>query len=785
MSGSTSPTDPYDLSGVTRVLQQVQAANQGGLTAPQQAPPPGALTDPFNYNQAGSNAPGLFGQTQGFWRDAARLGANIAGAANARTPQGFLANGTGLGPALAAGIGQTYEQGRQDALTRSELASQGAATTGKQIENVVNASGLPLMVAKNRLMTGIYNSPGIQNAINQNLPGGGGPMAASESGGNPAAVNSKGYSGLYQFGAGRLAELGVYQPAQGENLKANQWQGQFNIPGFPQVKTQADFLSNPQAQQAVWQAHVGNIDQNIAQTPGAQNFNQAGLRAVAHLGGVTGMKNFVATGGKYDPSDSNGTTLTNYYNKFSAPGVGSPMAGPRVGGVPPMVGPQGASQPSQQPGPMVPGGRAPAMAGAPSADALNAQADALEQRARTADQVQKMGLPLATDDPAMLRQQVQDLRATALKLQTAAPIAGATETATRSAGLPFVGPEAAAKETATRSAGLPFVGPETAAKSANSNVDIRQGGMVRIIGPNGPEWIKNPQLEVTQNLTTGQEEYTHVSPPLPGSPPGTPGESSPVLDQSGKPAIKSIAPYVESARKKAADDFLGKDTDSFIAAQNTHQWLEQMNHAADTLNQNGGFLQTGPTAPERLAFANNVNDILRTSGLPEVFDSSKVAAWEELKKATTTAGFELSSHYEGHARQAAQTIINATSAVPAATNSPEGFKLVSAGIQEAAQSAIDLHNAKQEAFNNNGDITKAETDFYSKVPAQMYARRAISSVTPYTVTSDQELNRYLPGTFLNYKGRVVQVPARPGAPAIPDYLTSMAKPTVQAAPNGQ
>ena len=42
------------------------------------------------------------------------------------------------------------------------------------------------------------------------------------------------------------------------------------------------------------------------------------LICVAHLGGIGGMKRFVLTKGQYDPKDELGTSLSNYYAKFSA-----------------------------------------------------------------------------------------------------------------------------------------------------------------------------------------------------------------------------------------------------------------------------------------------------------------------------------------------------------------------------------------------------------------------------------------------------------------------------------
>jgi hypothetical protein len=118
----------------------------------------------------------------------------------------------------------------------------------------------------------------------------------------------------------------MYKPAAGENLGANQWRGTLDIPGFPDVKTQADFLASPAAQRAALDVHVRNIDTAIAQTPGADQYDANGLRAVAHLGGPEGMRKFVASNGQYDPADANGTHLSDYYRRFSAPGSGGGTA---------------------------------------------------------------------------------------------------------------------------------------------------------------------------------------------------------------------------------------------------------------------------------------------------------------------------------------------------------------------------------------------------------------------------------------------------------------------------
>jgi hypothetical protein len=53
-----------------------------------------------------------------------------------------------------------------------------------------------------------------------------------------------------------------------------------------------------------------------------QGYDLNGLRAVAHLGGIGGMRQFVRSGGRYNPSDAErstkpGTRLSTYYNDFS------------------------------------------------------------------------------------------------------------------------------------------------------------------------------------------------------------------------------------------------------------------------------------------------------------------------------------------------------------------------------------------------------------------------------------------------------------------------------------
>ena len=106
------------------------------------------------------------------------------------------------------------------------------------------------------------------------------------------------YSGLYQFGAARLAD---YKSASGDRF------------------TQDEFKQDAALQEKVMAWHLSDIDQTIAGLGDkAQGYNKDGLRAVAHLGGKSGMAKDVKSGGTYDPSDELGTSLSDYYAKFSA-----------------------------------------------------------------------------------------------------------------------------------------------------------------------------------------------------------------------------------------------------------------------------------------------------------------------------------------------------------------------------------------------------------------------------------------------------------------------------------
>jgi len=129
-------------------------------------------------------------------------------------------------------------------------------------------------------------------------------LTASESSGKSDAeitvADGRRFVGKLQFGEARLRD---YQRSTGTTF------------------TQDEFKADPALQDKVAAWHFADIDKAIAGLgDAAKGYDKHGLKAVAHLGGVTGMKRFVRSNGEYNPADELGTSLSDYYAKFSGGG---------------------------------------------------------------------------------------------------------------------------------------------------------------------------------------------------------------------------------------------------------------------------------------------------------------------------------------------------------------------------------------------------------------------------------------------------------------------------------
>jgi hypothetical protein len=127
-------------------------------------------------------------------------------------------------------------------------------------------------------------------------------LTVSESSGDPTAEitikDGRRFAGLLQFGEARLKD---YQKATKTSF------------------TQDDFIKDKSLQEKVALWHIKDIDKLIDSIKDKGKYtDRNGLRAVAHLGGKTGMKKFVKSQGKENPKDELGTSLQDYYEKFKA-----------------------------------------------------------------------------------------------------------------------------------------------------------------------------------------------------------------------------------------------------------------------------------------------------------------------------------------------------------------------------------------------------------------------------------------------------------------------------------
>lgn len=131
-------------------------------------------------------------------------------------------------------------------------------------------------------------------------------LGQSESGGNYGSVNSLGYTGKHQFGDARIAD---FSRATGMSISKQDL--------LPRDNSPEEMARSKALQDRVFQWHLADIDRAIDSNGLAESgYSRDALRAVAHLGGVGGMIKFARSGGKYNPSDDYGTSLSEYAQKF-------------------------------------------------------------------------------------------------------------------------------------------------------------------------------------------------------------------------------------------------------------------------------------------------------------------------------------------------------------------------------------------------------------------------------------------------------------------------------------
>lgn len=691
---------------------------------------------------------------------------------------------TPFGAVLGAGVGGLT----QGAGTGLQLQKLG-------MENRLHAAQLPMELARTKMLSDFWQHPEqIQQMMGGGTPfGAPAPAAAAPSPAVPSAPIAG--AGTPSPSSGPSIPFAANNPL---NIRFAGQDGAANTNGFAAFPTVEAGQAATDAQFGKYADRGINTVRQLVSTwaPPNENDTAGYIDRVAKQTGINPDQQINLK----DPS------VASVIQRAMAGVEGNKNARVQVaqagGGAVPV--PQQGQAPPQQSGQAGPSGGIPkspeeALA---MAQQYEQRANDLERQQATAKFFQAQGVPAFAPpgDAGALRQAAAAARnlafttpkaqwEEAVKLQYAAPIAAAQANAAVPATLAgkgfSLGPNDTQQFVPGSAADPAYI---SASEFAKPQV-LRPGGMVANMRTG--EVLKNPELHEA-TLPNGTTVPVHINPPSPFAPPGTAGTATGInMETAGRPTaggapgpavagpqmVSKLPPQIVQSREDAVKEFMGKDSDAYQAAQNTQAWLHQIDHAADTMSQAGPLYMTGPHADLRLGAMSDINDMARTLGIKAPFDQNAVASFEEMNKATTTAGFELSSHYEGHARQAAATIMNATSAVPGVKNSPIGLKLVSAGIREGAQSAIDLHNYRQQMMNETqgGDkFVSAENDFYQAHPAEQYAQRAISTVHPVKITDPAQFSKYLPGTYaLLPNGKLVQVPTRPDAPPVPAYLQPM------------
>lgn len=130
-------------------------------------------------------------------------------------------------------------------------------------------------------------------------------LSSTESGGNYSIVNSEGYTGKYQFGQARLDD---YNAAAGTSYDL------------------AEFRKDPALQEKVmdWQVEdiLSKYGHAVGRTINGVTLTEGSIVAIGHLGGLEGLRKYLATNGQYNPKDSNNTHLSDYARIHQVGGSG-------------------------------------------------------------------------------------------------------------------------------------------------------------------------------------------------------------------------------------------------------------------------------------------------------------------------------------------------------------------------------------------------------------------------------------------------------------------------------
>jgi hypothetical protein len=247
------------------------------------------------------------------------------------------------------------------------------------------------------------------------------------------------------------------------------------------------------------------------------------------------------------------------------------------------------------------------------------------------------------------------------------------------------------------------------------------------------------------------------------------------VTKEGKPTTEAVAPSAPSApvagepvklpqpTTKVPEGFLPKNhmviyqnPDSLKEEKSSATKLleEQREKARNSYNQKfrldemdaqignlpkTGLMSQGPLAGPTADIAKNINATIQTMGGKGPFDTSSIAAIEQLQKDRFRLGAELSRSIGG--REPGFIVQQSVQANPGVENTPMGYKRIVAGLREAATYEQDRESFYNDYSGKFGHLNGAEELFRQLNPPELYSNRAIlSTVSP---ESASDLKNYI------------------------------------------
>ena len=581
------------------------AAPMPGMPMPgaQQGAPPAAPP---------AQSPGFLGQSPDFWRSLAQFGGNLASAANARTSDGHLVNGTGFGGAFGSAIGQTMQDVRQDAIARSNLSNQQQQNYDLRMKNQITAMGMPLLQAKNDMKIAYWKNP---NDPRFALPGAdagapGGIPAASDyatavNGGEGSGANGKSSaSGYGQFtyqpdGSGTWNKFAAANPTIFNGMSPDQVSAARNdqkIGGYATdwlAKQNAPVLASSGVQPSGPSLAISHfLGPQAAAAMMKADPTAAASDVLTGALGPDKTKSYIDANPNLAVQTAGG--LRNHYANVPNPSfLGGSQQGP-------------GGQPSSGTGPAL--SSAMAAQYEQQAALYKAQADKLEQ-------MQKMEVPIS-GDPALLRNLAAQANEAAIKLRSSAPIASAEAGAKAGVELGTVGPITTAKENAAAAAKptldrygnmvigdgkggfIPMGHGSKVEHVWNPNTGQMEWGDVGGIGIGAPQNLGKTYVPAAPFATAGRAPPGYIAPQAPSSPPpnagpatlpasGAPTPTSPPFAAPAAPSGLAAAPppmqaaFLADRGKLLADQFNQID-ESAAAAKDSNYLFDNMRTDAQT-----------------------------------------------------------------------------------------------------------------------------------------------------------------------------------------------------------